>query len=125
MFRLNGSVRTGKEINLPGTATSPARLTVQGRDERRLKVIMTSHEIIKLLTCLLGGTEAIGDSAYDEVVKENLKKLIDITNWCLDGISQSAETRHRYESSMRDVGETAFSALCEYKEWIEERIERD
>jgi len=85
---------------------------------------MTAYEIIKVLENLIGGTEAVGDSAIDHKVEENLKTLIDVTNWCIDGINQSSCTRHRYEGSMSDVGERAFSAMVELRDWLTERIEQ-
>lgn len=86
---------------------------------------MDSKEIIKLLEILIGGTEAVGDSSVDGKVEKNLMKLIDITNWCLDGVAQSSETRHRFEHSMRNIGERAFSAMDEWKTWLQERIDAD
>ncbi len=84
---------------------------------------MDSKEIIKLLEILIGGTEAVGDSSVDDKVDKNLMKLIDITNWCLDGVAQSSETRHRFEYSMRNIGERAFNAMDEWKTWLQERID--
>ena len=86
---------------------------------------MTADEIIKVLGKLIGATEAVGDSAIDHKVEGNLKTLIDVTNWCIDGVNQSSWTRHRPEGSMRDVGERAFSALEEWRDWLTERIEQD
>lgn len=86
---------------------------------------MNEKEIIKLLEILIGATEAVGDSEIDNKIESNLKTLIDIANWCMDGVSQSASTRHRPEYSMRIVGERAFSALCEWEEWLKERIQAD
>ena len=54
---------------------------------------MNDKEIIKLLDILIGTTEAVGDSAVDDKVESNLKTLIDVANWCMDGVSQSASTR--------------------------------
>ena len=79
---------------------------------------LTENEIIKLLDNLIGPTEAYGDSAVDEKILFNLKTLIDVTNWCLEGVKQSAGTSHRLEDSMRRIGETAMSALLEWEEWI-------
>ena len=79
---------------------------------------MNDREIVKLLEILIGTTEAVGDSAVDDKIESNLKTLIDVANWCMDGVSQSASTRHRPEYSMRKVGERAFSALCEWEEWL-------
>ena len=86
---------------------------------------MNDKEIIKLLEILIGTTEAVGDSAVDNKIESNLKTLIDVANWCMDGVSQSASTRHRTEYSMRKVGERAFSALYEWEEWLKERIQAD
>lgn len=86
---------------------------------------MNDREIIKLLEILIGTTEAVGDSAVDDKIESNLEALIDVANWCMDGVSQSASTRHRPEYSMRKVGERAFSALCEWEEWLKERIQTD
>ena len=79
---------------------------------------LTENEIIKLLDNLIGPTEAYGDSAVDEKILSTLKTLIDVTNWCLDGVKQSAGTLHRPEDSMRRIGATAMSALLEWEEWI-------
>ena len=83
--------------------------------------MMTSHEIIKLLDLLVGNVVADGD----ELAEDRLKVLIDVTNWCLDGVSFSSETRHDLDKSIRDVGERAFSAMCEWREWLDERITGD
>lgn len=84
---------------------------------------MNYREIVKLLEILIGTTEAVGDSAYDDKIESNLKTLIDVANWCMDSVSQSASTRHRPEYSMRKIGERAFSALCEWEEWLKERTQ--
>ena len=86
---------------------------------------MTGAEIIKLLDELIGDTTAIGSEGHDKNALKNLKTLIDVTNWCLDGVSQSAYTRHHVAHSMRVTGETAFGALAEWREWLTERIEYD
>ena len=82
-----------------------------------------SYEITKLLETLIGGTTAVGDSAVDHEIEENLKKLIDVINWCFDGLADSAFTRHNYQGSMRTVGERAFSAMVEYRDWLTEQID--
>lgn len=86
---------------------------------------MTSQEIIRLLDILIGNTNATGDSDADIAVKGNVAQLIDITNWCLDGLLWSAKTRHNVEASMRDIGETAFSAICDYADWCRRAIDED
>lgn len=84
---------------------------------------LDSGEIIKLLDNLIGGTEAVGDSWADEKIEKNLMTLIDVANWCIDGVAQSSETKNRTESSMRRIGERAFGALLEWKEWLTKRSE--
>lgn len=84
-----------------------------------------SREIIYIVDKLIGTTTAVGDSASDEIIDKNLRNLIDIVNWALDGIADSAKTRHRWEASMRNTGERAFSALCEWKDWIDATINLD
>lgn len=86
---------------------------------------MTSQEIIRLLDILIGNTNATGDSNEDVAVKGNVEKLIDIINWCLDGLLWAANTRHNMEASMRDIGETAFSAICDYADWCRRVIDED
>lgn len=80
---------------------------------------LNSQEIIKLLDNLIGATEAVGDTWADEKSEENLKVLIDVTNWCLDGVFQSSETCGRAENSMQKVGWIAKSALFEWEQWLE------
>ena len=79
-----------------------------------------SNEITKLLDHLIGNTIAVGESNADEKTLENLKVLIDITNWCLDGIHQASETCGRPEWSMNNIGFTAKCALDEYRVWLNE-----
>lgn len=84
---------------------------------------LNSGEIIKLLDNLIGSTEAVGDSWADEKIEENLVTLIDVANWCIDGVAQSSETKNRSELSMRRIGERAFCTLLDWKEWLTKRSE--
>jgi hypothetical protein len=86
---------------------------------------LNSGEIIKVLDNLIGETTAVGDFVTDTVIDYNLRNLIDITNWCLDGIAQSAVTRHSFNNSMRQIGERAFSALVEYRDFANSIVEPD
>ena len=86
---------------------------------------LNSKEIIKVLDNLIGETTAVGDSITDSVIDYNLRNLIDITNWCLDGIAQSATTRHSFDSSMRQIGERAFSTLVAYRNFANSIVEDD
>lgn len=81
---------------------------------------LDSREIIKLLDILIGNTEAIGETNADEEALGNLKVLIDVTNWCLDGILHSSETSGAVEYSRHLVGFHAKCAMEEYMRWLEE-----
>lgn len=84
---------------------------------------MTSSEICKLLEIVIGGTEPISDSGVDEVREENLKTLIDIGDWVLDGLLYAAEHRKDPYYSSQRVGERAYAAMLEWKEWLAEKEE--
>lgn len=84
---------------------------------------LTSKNITDILEALIGKMWAVGETHEDMKRLENLRTLIDVTNWCLDGIAMCADDRHRYEASVRTNGELAYGALLEYAEWIKERIE--
>ena len=87
--------------------------------------MMTAPEIIRLLDELVGPTEAYGDSALDKAVLSNVKTVIDISNWALDRLRIASLSRHRPEASMREIGETAFSALDEYRYWISAELSEE
>lgn len=84
---------------------------------------LSSQEIVKVLDELIGRTEAVGDSWADEEIEKNLMTLIDVINWCLDGVYQSSSTRDRIEYSMRTVGGRAYEALFDYKKWLDEMLD--
>ena len=79
---------------------------------------LNSREIIKLLDNLIGTTEAVGETNADDKIYKNLQTLIDVTNWCLDGIYQSSETCGRPEASMHNIGWVARCTLGEYRTWL-------
>lgn len=79
---------------------------------------MTSREICKLLEIVVGETEPIADSAIDPVREENLKTLIDIGDWVLDGLLYVAEHRKDPYYSSRKVGERAYATMLEWKDWL-------
>ena len=81
---------------------------------------LTGKEIVKLLDNLIGPVEAIGETNADERIYKNLQTLIDVTNWCLDGIHQSSFTCGRSEYSMHKVGYDAKCALGEYRMWLDD-----
>ena len=84
---------------------------------------MTSSEICKLLEIIVGNSEPVADSAIDSVREENLKTLIDIGNWVLDGLYYAAEHRKDPYYSSNKVGERAYAAMLEWKDWLTEKEE--
>ena len=84
---------------------------------------LNSNEIINLLEILIGQTEAVGDSAQDDKIEENLMTLIDVTNWCLDGIMQSSEIEeamHRFVNLPTIEAEPVRHGRWEYKHFSSE-----
>lgn len=86
---------------------------------------LSSKEITEVLDVLIGETEPIGETNYDEKVLENLKTLIDVMNWCLDGVAYAQEYIHFPQHSIHQVGFTAQCAMQEWAEWLKERIEEE
>lgn len=86
---------------------------------------LKSKEIIRLLDVLVGSAEPIGESNYDEKAAENLKTLIDVVNWCLDGVANARDYLGRYEYSMHKIGFDAQCAMQEWLEWLKERLGED
>ena len=84
---------------------------------------LKSNEITKVLDVLIGEVEAVGETIADERRLDNLKTLIDVTNWCLDGLEFAMESGQvRTEASMKRISYTAQEALCEYKTWLNELL---
>ena len=81
---------------------------------------MTSQEICKLLDILIGPTEPVADSAIDVEREENLKTLIDIDNWVFDRLYDAAKHRKEPYYSSSKVGERAYGAILEWKDWLTE-----
>lgn len=79
---------------------------------------MTTTEILKLLEIVVGNTEPVADTTIDEMHKENLKTLIDIGNWVLDGMLYVAEHRKDPYYSSRFIGEMAYAVMLEWKDWL-------
>ena len=82
---------------------------------------LDSREICKLLDIVIGETEPVADSAIDYKREENLKTLLDIGDWVLDGLYLTAEHRHDTTYSSRMVGERAYAVLLDWKEWLAEK----
>ena len=86
--------------------------------------LFETKEITKLLDALIGEVEAVGETNEDKRRLDNLKTLIDVTNWCLDGLQFAMSSgRGRAEYSMAEIGHTAWCALDEYEKWIAEVLE--
>ena len=78
-----------------------------------------TKEITKLLNVLIGDVEAVGETNEDNRRLDNLKMLIDVTNWCLDGLQFAMASGYgRPEYSMAEISYTAQCALDEYGRWI-------
>jgi len=84
---------------------------------------MTSREICKLLEIVVGESEPIADSAIDQIREENLKTLIDIGDWVLDGLLYAAEHRKDSYYSSQTIGERAYAVMLEWKEWLAQKEE--
>lgn len=83
-----------------------------------------TNEITKLLDMLIGEVEAVGETNADKRRLDNLKTLIDVTNWCLDGLEFAMVSGYgRPEYSMAEISHTAQCALDEYRKWIADVLE--
>lgn len=82
---------------------------------------MTPREICKLMNILIGKTEPVADSTIDDECEENLKTLIYIGNWVLDGLLYAANHRKDPYYSSRTVGERAYAAMLEWKDWLTQK----
>lgn len=82
---------------------------------------LNSNEICNLLENLIGITEPQAESAIDEKVEENLKTLIDIGDWVLDGMYYTAKHRKDSYYSSYNIGEYAYSTMLEWKDWLEQK----
>lgn len=83
-----------------------------------------TKEITKLLNVLIGDVEAVGETNEDNSRLDNLKTLIDVTNWCLDGLQFAMASGYgRPEYSMAEISYTAQCALDEYGTWIADTLD--
>lgn len=82
--------------------------------------MLSIEEIIKLLSALIGSTEPQADSALDYKIDENVKKVVDVANWCLVTLYETAKHRKSPYGSARDIGERAYAAILEYEDWTAE-----
>lgn len=84
---------------------------------------LNSNEICNLLDILVGLTEPQSDTNMDDEVEYNLKTLIDIGDWVLDGIYFAARHRHSLCDSSRAIGERSYATMLEWKNWLTEKEE--
>ena len=76
------------------------------------------NEIEQLLDVMIGTTCPVADSELDRQINENLMVLIDVINWCLDGVYSAASYRKSPYGSQMVVGERAYAAMLEWKKWL-------
>lgn len=86
---------------------------------------LNSLETIKTLANLVGSVYPSGDMLEDREKEDNLCVLIDVVNWALDTIEDSAESRHAPSCYGHEIGERAYSALCEWKDRLVEHVEKN
>lgn len=84
---------------------------------------LSNSEICNLNEILIGGTEPIGETYYDQEVENNLMRLIDLGDWVLDGLYYAALYHNRTEYSMKQVGERAKAAMMEWRDWLSCKLE--
>lgn len=84
---------------------------------------LSNSEICNLNEILIGGTEPIGETYYDQEVENNLMRLIDLGNWVLDGLYSAARYHNRAEYSMKQVGERAKSTMMDWRDWLTRRLD--
>ena len=85
-----------------------------------MNIKLTANEITRLLNVLIGSVCPVADSSIDCSINENLMTMIEVVNWMLGYICDSASHRHSPYGSAKNVGERASAALLDWKEWIEE-----
>ena len=87
--------------------------------------VFESKELIKLLDALNGPTSPTGNDSVDRSIEYNLQKLIDVINWCLDGVNDAARYRTSFCQSERTIGYRAYGAMIEWRDWLNGQIEGD
>ena len=86
--------------------------------------MMKSNEIIKLLDNLIGAVEPDETRYSNFEIDHNVCATIDIVDWCFDGLVTTIDHRHDLaDKEAREIGERAFGAFCEWRDWLTEVIE--
>lgn len=78
----------------------------------------TVDEITKILSSLIGPVVPACDTAIDEKREQNLKTTIGVISWLLDGVCWAAEYRNRPEYSAQQISKKAYSALLDWRDWL-------
>ena len=68
---------------------------------------LSGSEIIKVVYCMIGATEAYGDSYIDHDRLNNQKKLEELAEWVIAELCRNTKYTSRYEYSMKEIGEDA------------------
>ena len=85
--------------------------------ENKIVYKFTAEDITRLLDILVGASTAVGDSAVDNKIMDNLNTVIDICEWCLDRLDDAAKTKDRPEATMNKIGSHAYSYIGGIKDW--------
>lgn len=68
---------------------------------------ISGSEIIRVVDCMIGATEAYGDSYIDIERLNNQKKLEELAEWVIAELCRNTKSTSRYEYSMKEIGEDA------------------
>lgn len=82
------------------------------------------YEITKMIDDMIGETEPVADSMKNSIVKDNVEVMTSVIDWCLDGMVRTASYRKSEYASQREIGEYAYSAMLNWKDWLAEVEER-
>lgn len=72
---------------------------------------LTSEEVIKLVCNVIGSIHPVGDSRIDADHLDNLKVMIDLTEWCVGQIYDASLNENSEMSSVRQIGIKARDAI--------------
>lgn len=84
---------------------------------------LNSRAIKDVLDLLIGPTSAVGSTHEDAERLQNLEVLIDVCDWCLDGIFGEYEKKDDYRASIENSAKRAERYLTTIKDWLGEIIE--
>lgn len=70
---------------------------------------MNSKEIIKVLNCLIGDVEPVGDSDEDKIRLKNTYKLCDVAKYCIEKLCEIQNSDP--ESRIADVADNALNDI--------------